>query len=218
MAATKNKRQPVHHKLRHGHITDRDAVWAAIRELGEFGISDIEDKTRVATGTIKTYVVGLAKAGYLTRIEGLQREKNAKGKFIESRWCLARDVGADTPRVTRDGKEVTQGKVRENLWRTLRIIADFTARELASTASTEETPVKFSDAKDYIKYLHKAGYLVLVQPAKPGHKPGTGAQARYRFLKSRYTGPRPPMVQRIRQVFDPNLGEVVWPKEDTAND
>lgn len=30
-------------------------------------------------------------------------------------------------------------------------------------------------------------------------------------IAARYSGPKAPQVQRVQQVFDPNLGKVVWP-------
>ncbi|MEW6490806.1 MAG: hypothetical protein AB1578_23205, partial [Thermodesulfobacteriota bacterium] len=65
-------------------------------------------------------------------------------------------------------------------------------------ASIEEHVVGEADAEHYCRYLAKAGYL-----ARVGHR-------RYRHLPRRRTGPLPPQIQRVRQVFDPNTGEVVW--------
>ena len=70
-----------------------------------------------------------------------------------------------------------------------------------------KTPVKESDAKDYIKFLKAAGYVRIAQKRAPGRA------TLFQFIEARYTGPRPPMVQNIKQVFDPNLGEVVWSGE-----
>jgi len=210
MAATKTKRKPADSQLRHGHLTHRDAIWSAIRKLQEFGISDIENLTRVNHGTIETYLLGLTRADYLERTAH-QTRAQGDGKFQRSRWRLINDVGVDAPRVTRHGKRVTQGQARENMWRTMRIIGEFNARELAIQSSTEDVAVKASDAKDYVRHLHLAGYLKLTAESKPGNKPGTGTLARYRFIAACYTGPRPPMVQSVKQVFDPNLGKVMRP-------
>ena len=199
-------------KRRHRHVTHRDAIWAAIRDLREFSVSEIEDKTRVSHGSIKTIILGLTKAGYLKRTEHHHRAK-VDNRFVANRWQLINDVGVDVPRVTRDGKRITRGLAREYMWRAMHILRDFSTRDLAAQASTDDAIIKHADAKNYIKYLHKAGYLIIVMPAKPGNKPGTDTQARYRMPASCYTGPRPPMIQRTKHVFDPNTGEVVWPKQ-----
>jgi len=211
MAAKKTKRQPMGIKRRHSHGIHRDAIWAAIRDLREFSVSEIEDKTRVSHGGIKAYILGLTKAGYLRRTEHHHRAK-VDNRFVANRWRLINDVGVDAPRVTRDGKRITQGLGRENMWHAMHILRDFSAKDLAAQASTDDVIIKHSDAKNYIKYLHKAGYLIIVMPARPGNKPGT--QTRYRMPASRSTGPRPPMIQRTKQVFDPNTGKIVWPKQD----
>jgi hypothetical protein len=56
-----------------------------------------------------------------------------------------------------------------------------------------------------------AGYLIEI---KKGQAQGTSRlPARFRFNPARNTGPRPPMIQRTKAVYDPNLGQVVWQEE-----
>jgi ribosomal protein L28 len=38
----------------------------------------------------------------------------------------------------------------------------------------------------------------------------TGELARYKLLKSKNTGALPPMIQRTKHIFHPNLRKVVW--------
>ncbi|MCK5295927.1 MAG: hypothetical protein KAJ75_03470, partial [Alphaproteobacteria bacterium] len=117
---------------------------------------------------------------------------------------LVKDVGIKAPRVTRDGKIVTQGKGTEQMWRTMRMLKAFTADELAVMASTEEIQVKPQTAKSYLKHICKAGYITVIS-TRP---------KRYRF--ARWTGCQPPMIQRLKTVFDPNLRQIMWQEE--AND
>ncbi len=194
--------------IKHHHTTHRDAIWTAIRDLHEFSVSEIEDKTRINHSSIKAYILGLTKAGYLKRTEHHHRAK-IDNRFVANRWQLVKDTGEDAPRVTRDGKHITQGLSRENMWRAMRILRDFSVKDLAAQASNDDIIIKHADARTYIKYLHKADYLVIVTPANSDDK----SQTRYRMPASRYTGPRPPMIQRTKQVFDPNTGKVVWPKQ-----
>lgn len=194
----------------------RQVIWEMIRKLKTFSALDIEDTTRISEHTIRAYLQGLEAAGYVRRLTH-NGARDPKGRFPRRRWKLVKDVGVDAPRVTKDGKEVTQGRAREQMWRTMRVIGEFTPRDLAVHASTEEHPVNEDDARHYCRYLERARYLVAVQKGTPGHRPGTGQRTLYRLLKTRYTGPKPPMIQRVKQVFDPNLGEVVWPiAEGTA--
>jgi len=185
----------------------RDVIWSAIRKLRTgFSIMDIERTTRINESTIRTYVQGLTKAGYLERLNA----EPVGGRYPRAAWNLIRDVGIDAPRVTRTGKAVSQGLGRENMWRTMRILNSFTVVELCATASTDTVTVDIMDAQHYCKYLQRAGYLRVVTP---GH---SGKRRRYALLKARYSGPKPPMIQRVHQVFDPNLGAVVWPKDGAA--
>ncbi|NKB37897.1 MAG: hypothetical protein GKR93_12145 [Gammaproteobacteria bacterium] len=181
-------------------------MWKTIRKLKRFKLMDLEDATRINPRTIHTYLLGLTNAKYLKQ-HGQTKERNLVGKWQAIEWELINDIGLEAPRVTKEGKSVTQGQSRTNMWRTMKIMKEFTPRELAMSATTEECEVKELDAKDYIKHLFKAKYIVLVAKSRPG------TQARYRFLPSKNTGPQSPMVQRIKQVFDPNLGKVVWRPE-----
>ena len=185
-------------------LETREAIWAAIRNMKNFTGRDVWMQTCCSKETVKEYLTGLTAAGYL------EKALQPCGSTIENRYTLVRDCGVEAPRVRRDGTEITQGRSRENLWRTMRILAEFSPRDLAIHASTEEVPVAETEAKSYIYYLHKAGYLALVKAAKPGSHVTPGLQARYRLLSSRYSGPRPPMVQRVKQVYDPNTRKVVW--------
>lgn len=195
-------RKPVHLTATAARPQGRDVIWAAIRKLGTFTTLDLEGETHVKEATIRTYVMGLERAGYLQRIDNAPGR--IPGAIRAARWKLSNDVGVEAPRVTRQGKPVTQGGAREQMWRTMRILGTFTYRDLAIQASTETQPVAEDDAKSYCRYLDRAGYLRLTE------KGGPGKLNVYRFITARYTGPKPPMVQRVRQVFDPNLNQVVW--------
>ena len=74
--------------------------------------------------------------------------------------------------------------------------------------------VSEASADDYIIFLHRAGYLKMIAPAKVGGFSKVREKARYRFLSHKNTGPKAPMIQRVKHVYDPNLEQVVWPKED----
>lgn len=190
-------RKPVHLQPA-GAMTPRDVIWTALRKLKTCRMDKLIVTTHQSPNAIMSYLKSLRAAGFVQVERGL--------------ITLLRDVGIEAPRLRRDGSAVTQGRAREHMWRTMRVVREFTFRELAVQASTEEQTIHELDARDYVAHLHRAGYLAVVSPAKPGGKSRAGALARYRLLPSRNTGPKPPMVQRVKQVFDPNLGQVVWPK------
>lgn len=212
-------RKPAHLEQAGPVPTGRRAIWAAIRAHADgFTRSALVRVTGIHRDTVGTYLRGLEAAGYIGRPADL----NPPSIPAAPVWRLVKDVGVEAPRVTRDGRPVTQGLAREQMWRTMRMLkGDWSWRDLAIAASTEAQPVSETDARDYCANLAKAGYLVIVARGKGVGsglgKGGTGLPTRYRFVPARYSGPRPPMIQRLSTVFDPNLGTVVWqesPRDD----
>lgn len=193
-------RKPVHLQAA-GKLQPRDRIWAAIRALMHFTRDEVCRRAKVEESTVDTYLRGLVAARYVR----VTRIGTCAGQYV-----LARDVGVTAPRVTRDGKPVTQGDRREAMWRTMKIVKNFTATELALKASVEGKVVDVVDAKCYVGFLAKAGYLVPFTAAKPG------SQGRWRFVDAKNTGPRAPQIQRVKHVYDPNLGVVVWHPEANA--
>jgi len=202
--------RPVHVVRASGLQTGRDAIWSAIRQLTVFTLDDIVAVTQknrrlnpVTVSLAKPYVQGLEAAGFVALVGEVEQSGQ-----LQSQWKLTKNNGVNAPRVRKNGDPVMQGRNREQMWQTMWILKEFNARDLAVAAATKDVPVSDNTAKDYIYNLHKAGYLIQTQAAK-----NSGGLARYRALPSMHTGPKPPMVQRIKQVFDPNINQVVWPKE-----
>lgn len=186
--AAKPPRQVIWETLRALHadgqpITVRD-VWASMVET--------MPRTRV-----EDYLRSLVAGGYL-ECQNPHRHRGVAGEY-----ALVRDVGVEAPRVRRDGS-VPPVPGREQLWRTLRIIGDCSAEELADAASTAETPVAAATASEYLHFLRCAGYLQVTR------RGGPAIAERYRLIASRWTGPLAPMIQRTKTLFDPNTGKVVY--------
>lgn len=192
--------QPVSERAR---LKTRAALWAAMRSLKRFTPKELRYETRCSRDQVAEYVKSLVASGHLERV--------AVGLYE-----LVRDTGIEPPRVRRDGTPVTQGLGREQMWRTMKLLREFTAVDLAVASSTEETPVEHSSAQEYCQYLALAGYLTLARRGK-GLGRG-GVQALYRFVPSRNSGPLPPMIQRVKAVYDPNLETVVWDSEEGRHD
>ncbi|KZE34156.1 hypothetical protein [Crenobacter luteus] len=211
MAAPHRTRQPAELEMIGGKGT-RQRCWEAIRARRDgFTLLDIAHKAAADIATTKTYLQALEKGGF---IEVGNRER---GGHDEKHYRLAKDNGLEAPRLTRDGQPVTQGRAQEQMWRTMRIMGgDFNYQELAALASTSEVAVSPVAARDYLKHLAHAGYVTVVAQGK-GRGAG-GVANRYRFNPGRYSGPRPPMVQRTKSVYDPNLGRVVWQEEADHDD
>ncbi|MFI8744514.1 hypothetical protein ACIGKL_05085 [Pseudomonas sp. NPDC077186] len=188
-------RKQIHLEMRGGK-SNRQRVWEAIRSAAEsFTSYKVSRQAKVDQATVRTYLHGLIKGGYVTVLSG--------GRFEEQTFALANDVGAEAPAVTRDGQPSKAGAGTEAMWRTLRILGELDAEELAKQASIA-APTTRTTAQRYLQWLVHAGYVQIVSKGAPG-KP-----ARYRLIPQRYSGPRPPMIQRVGQVFDPNLGKVVY--------
>lgn len=190
-------RKPIHLQVV-GKLTPRERIWAAIRRLQEFTYDDLlEPRQPIERSTIESYVRALEKAGYV------KRARQHVPRFGVVRFSLVRDVGVEAPRLTKAGKPVVQGDKQLALWRAMKIVKAFTIAELhASSAGST-----LYEVKSYVSHLLKAGYLVIVR-----HGDGEVHTA-YRFVATKDTGPRAPMIQRVKHVFDPNLGKVVWPVE-----
>jgi len=187
-----------------GPRIDRQAIWEIIRALHADGtaiqVRDIWLVTpdNVPKGRIRDYLVGLENAGYLERFE----EPRKSGEPV--RYTLVRDVGVEAPRVRKDGSTPTGGLGREQMWRTLKIVGDCNARELADAATTPKVEIAEATANEYLRFLAAAEYVAIIRPGSPG------VMTRYRLVSSRWTGPRAPMIQRTKQLYDPNTGEVVY--------
>lgn len=209
-------RKPIHLTTAGGKPGGRQSMWEAMRKLRSFTVSALALESGREREAVRTYVESLAKAGYLD-ITGT--EAAPTGGFIQKTnprnrpanvYSLVRDIGIEAPRVKRDGTPCIQGRAREQMWRTMRNLGDFTPRDLALMASTTESAVSEIDAADYVKHLAPAGYLVVTRKATPKK------QAQYRFVAARWTGPKAPMIQRLKTVFDANLGKIVWNEEVDA--
>jgi len=175
----------------------RQALWAAIRRMQTFTLRTLREETVLRLDSVREYVVGLEKAGFIERTH----ESKRPGDPVV--WELRKDVGVEAPRVRKDGTQVTMGDGCKNMWEAMRILRIFTARELAVAASLPECLVKEQTAIDYTYHLCRAGYL---------KKSGNG----YIFLPAAYTGPLAPQIQRTKRVWDPNQQKVRWRSDEEA--
>ena len=196
---------------RAGALTPRDRIWAAIRIFGAslgnpwFSVAEIMVLSGQRADTVLSYLAGLDKAGFVELVLELHVQKSANKCRVLKHFRLKRDVGVEAPRVNADGKPVTQGIGREQLWRAMRILKTFECGALAAAASTEAHPVAVEEAKHYVKFLTRAGYLRQIEPSR-----GPLA-ALYSFLRARDTGPRAPLIARDKCVMDGNTGQIVFP-------
>lgn len=165
----------------------RACAWAEIRRRKKFYIADIKAKCQVHHRAIMDYVIGLSRAGYLRQ--------------DLDQFTLVKDAGVEAPMIRCDGRELRDMREREQLWRTIKMLRRFTADDLAIHASTEEHPISKGSAAYYLDALRLAEYVVVAGRS--------GRRALFQLLPSR-AGSKPPLIQHVMQVFDPNEGKVVW--------
>lgn len=201
-------RKPVH--LDASHLSGQDAVWEAVRRLKVFTRDDVtcwistNIYQAVNDSTVKSYIKRLLTAGFIE----IDSTEKLNGCATRNTYQLIDDVGVIAPKINKDGKLVTQGSGRKNLWRTMKILSSFSYRELAIAASTEDVTISEREAKVYVSACLKAGYLAITQMSDRKQ----GRIAKYRFIPSRNTGPKPLQIQKSKNIFDPNLNKVVWSK------
>jgi len=178
----------------------QDAVWTAIRAKRTFTITDLWGEVDMHRKSIINHVKRLEAGGYVAKRGDFDSAEDRKDRF---HYVLIKDAGVHVPRLTRDGQPVTQGAGNKNIWRSMRMLKEFSPLDIQAHASTGKVTVKINTVKAYCTTLTKAGYLRVSQKAKP---PRT--QARYRIIRD--TGPYPPQIQSTKQLFDPNLNEVTY--------
>ncbi|MFZ5428078.1 MAG: hypothetical protein ACOZEN_14015 [Thermodesulfobacteriota bacterium] len=177
----------------------REAIWAEIKKrAADFTAQDLARGSGATLCSVREYLTGLRKAGYVEAAGDTENPSGNPGSFQRTVYRLAKDPGIDAPRVRKDGTELPE-MGRDRLWRAMRILKEFSVRDLTVQASLEEAPVAESEAAFYCLYLARAGYLFEIE-----------ANKRFRFLAGAYTGPKAPVIRRVREVIDANTGEVRW--------
>lgn len=170
----------------------RQEIWTAIRTRpGHFALPDLVAATGADRKTVADYLRCLIPAGVI--------------EVTDNGYRLIDDRGFHAPRVNRAGKPVTQGAGVENMWRSMQGLPEFTPRDLVAHSTTPDVSVTELTARSYCSMLFKTGYLRVVHKAMPA----AGRQAIYRLIRN--TGPKPPQIQRVKQVYDPNTQQVFLP-------
>jgi len=208
---------------RAGALNPRDRMWAAIREIGAgayahaFSVAEIMVLSEQRLDTVAPYLTGLEKAGYI----GPAVHQREPLRRVLQLYELRRDVGVEAPRVGRDGKPTNEGAGRKQMWNAMRANkGEFTKYDLCASASIGGSEIAVEEAKCYLQYLLKAGYVRLTRPCKLAAKNTPPQPAGYQFIRSRNTGPRAPMIDRAKRVIDGNTGDVMWQpvNKDLKND
>lgn len=174
-------------------ISKRDAMWTAMRQLGSFTIADVSRVAKAQELAVTDYIKALVLAGIVEKVGELVMGPRGQRR---RQYRLARDMGVDAPRVAKDGR-ILPPSGRQRMWRAMGILKEFSARDLAATASLPEAPVAVGEAVYYCAWLARGRYL---------RQAGAG---RYVAIEAMRTGARAPLIQRIRRLVDANTGEVM---------
>lgn len=183
-------------------------LWAALRQYKarELDIKLLSDYARVDPEAARHHLDGWVNAGVVERTEG--KKVGASRQYL---YRLVKDMGVDAPLVNPDGSPLVLGVKNANMWRTMRMLKTFDFRTVEAHASTSTQPIILETVRTYVRALQQAGYLTVVKPAQGKGKNATRTPAVYFLAKD--TGPKPPMIQKLKTVYDQNLNKVMWMEE-----
>lgn len=207
-------RNPITEEIRGGQ-SPRQRIWAQIRKHSQgFTQEKLSELSKTNKSVVQDYVKVLVKAGFIVVTD----TENVGRICRRNTYKLIRDYGIEAPQINRKGELVERATVNEAMWGTLRRVLkgkEFNRKELAIFASTEAQKISQETANTYIYYLVAAGYLTCVAEAVRGKK---HALAKYVFKANMDTGPRAPMIQRTKQVYDPNKNKVMFVEQTGDQD
>lgn len=178
---------------------NRKMIWKVIRDLKHFTIRNIEDKTKIQPRTIASYLQSLERAEIIDKHPVYQPHR---GCLRTNEYNLLKDMGVMAPVINKNGGLV-EDTHQARIWRTIRILKNFTLKDIVATASQDDDPVSITGADQYLNYLKKAGYLIKKNNEKVFH-----------LNLSMNKGVQAPQIQRIKQIYDPNIDAVVWNSEE----
>ena len=181
-----------------GVLNMRERAWAAMRELRQFTLVDLGMKAGVSSCRLRDYLRGLLNAGIVRRL-GVETNLAAVPMFTKIVYELVKDCGVEAPRVRKDGVLLPDGG-QQRMWTAMRVLRNFNVRDLVYSASLPGHPVADSAAESYCRWLERGGYLRR-DVAEAG-----GGLVRWHIVK--LTGARAPQILRVKQLFDPNTGEI----------
>jgi hypothetical protein len=203
--------KPIHQRLTAVNPSGKQMIWERIRARRDaFTLRDIFLPGRESKDAVKKYIVSLMHAGFVVESS---RNRLLGDRRHQVRYRLVKDTGIDAPRLTLAGRPVTAGNKRQQLWRTMKRLRQFTVDDLRLMAGTDDSPVDFGSADVYCRFLAKAGYVRVSEPGRTGKH---GRLTVYEFVRAKDTGPKAPVIQRVNTVFDPNLREIVYHPELAA--
>ena len=183
-----------------GPLSGGDHYWAVIRQVaaqsgGRFTVNTVFAMTGgVTRPAITNYVLALQAEGHIKLLS-----TRHWGGRCEKTYSLVTD-NPKSPRLSMHNEKANR---RQHLWRAIRGLKSFTIRELACAASTDDVVVTENHTGDYLRWLRRAGYVVLTGRS--------GTVGHYQLVRSHDTGPASPVpnYQGGESLLDRNTGEVI---------
>lgn len=173
-----------------------DHYWSVMMDYAmqeqPFTVKDVYARSNTQMGNVQDFARRLVAGGFI--------ERQGDGSY---RVIRKQDA---TPSVRRDGTVMEGATCNQAMWNLMRGPVGrrgFTVDDLVHYASTDTLQIARTSAKSYVQRLSEAGYLVALQPGKPG------TLAVWSLLPKMNTGPKAPKILRTRFVFDPNTEQTV---------
>lgn len=168
--------------------------WAIMRALGRFTAADVHARSNGASrGAVIRYVRACARAGHC-REDGEQTSRKGRPMPL---YAMAGSAPIFAPLFHAGGGG---GRRQQQMWTAARALRQFTARELAHAASTDDIAVSHDLACQYCARLAAAGYLWF-EATRP---------RRYTLNGAMSTGPLAPAFRRNSNAgVDRNLRKPV---------
>ena len=167
-------------------------AWAAAQSMGRFTAWTLAASAQRTVDDIETLLLGWLDEG-LVAAAGVGLKKRTIYRVVDQTAAVAGNVTAQ--------RAVPVGTAQGNMWNAMKGQRSFTPTDIASMSHTSTVSVSLEDATAYCQMLARAGYLAVIRKARPPK-----VEAAYRLTN--WTGPRPPVLRRLRAVVDQNTNTI----------
>lgn len=179
-----------------------EGFWSIIRGLdaeGPWTLRQVDDRSNVDRARVRDYVKRLELGGIAQRVG---EAKAARGVNAANVYRLLK-APFEAPRLDRHGRPLRE-TATQLLWRSMRILKTFTARELRESAELDDHSIALTTTRNYLHALEQVDILASGSVA--------GSKTRcFRLLRD--VGPKAPSVSSSLIVFDPNSRQVIGQPE-----
>ncbi|EAU40191.1 hypothetical protein FP2506_11562 [Fulvimarina pelagi HTCC2506] len=176
-------------------------TWMIVQLLdgqGTWTITDVALFAGDRPNVVHNYVARLEKAGFVKRVGKAAPEAGRHGNDPHLFEVVRKSVEA--PRISRDGTLMPE-RQNQRIWRTMRMLKEFTIPELAGYASAAGDEIKVTSLRTYCAYLKRAG--VIEDLGRTHHR----GPKRLKLAKK--LGPRAPRILTANVVYDANAKATV---------